>query len=98
MKYAKQRTPTRYKTQCFPPADGLDWSIKIFRDGRWECSENHISSGDIPEITLTAEFEPYSRINIDGVACGVVYDYKSDTTAKYNQKFVEPTAPYPENG
>lgn len=98
MKYAKQRTPTRYATQLFSPVDGLDWSIKILRDGRWECSENHISSGDIPEITLTAEFEPYSRKNIDGVSCGFISDYKSHPASKYKQTFVEPAAPYPENG
>ena len=66
MKYAKQRAPTRYATREVLPADGLDWSIKIFRDGRWEYSEEHISSGDIPDITLTAEFDPYSRMNMNG--------------------------------
>ena len=52
MKYAKQRTPTRYATRNITRSEGSEWSLSISSDGSLEYVGDHHVSDAFPYLAM----------------------------------------------
>ena len=60
MKYAKQRTPTRYATRNIARSEGSEWSLSVRSDGSLEYIGEHQIADAFPYLAILENMRLHS--------------------------------------